>query len=59
MHSNPLLSCSSYVLTSVCEEGFVLELGAAGSDRDARMSWRNEVGGVKIVAVLMEIRSFL
>lgn len=24
VHSNPLVSCSSYVLTSVCEEGFVL-----------------------------------
>jgi hypothetical protein len=24
VHSNPLLSCSSYVLTSVYEEGFVL-----------------------------------
>lgn len=24
LHSNQLLSCSSYVLTSVCEEGFVL-----------------------------------
>ncbi len=36
-----------------------MELGAAGSDRDARMSWKNEVGGVKIVAVLMEIRRFL
>jgi len=29
------------------------------TDRDARMNWRNEVGGVKIVAVLMEIRRFL
>ncbi len=49
--------CSHFCLwRRVC---FILELGAAGSDRDARMSWRNEVGGVKFVAVLMEIRRFL